>query len=76
LAKWRQEERIAGGSGLSLQGNMIRDNEIIPEIHKVGKEIIGGFLLVRAIDLNEATAIAKSCPIYEFGGYAEIREMQ
>jgi len=44
------------------------------QIHRVGTEIVGGFLLLRAESLEEATQIAASCPIFEFGGYAEVRE--
>ena len=35
---------------------------------------IGGYLLINARDLDEATSLMQSCPIFEFGGYAEIRE--
>jgi hypothetical protein len=68
---------LAGGSGLTLEGWMIsEDGQMYKGIHHVGKEIVGGFLLLKAGDLDEAAAIAHSCPIYEFGGYAEVREMQ
>lgn len=66
---------LAGGSSLSLNGRIIKGGEVGNAIHKTGTEIVGGFLLLKATDLDEATAIAKSCPIYEFGGYAEVREM-
>lgn len=68
---------LAGGSGLTLEGWMIgQDGQMHNDIHHVGTEIVGGFLLLKAGNLDEAAAIAKSCPIYEFGGYAEVREMQ
>jgi len=44
--------------------------------HTVGTEIVGGFLLLKADSLDAATDIARTCPIYEFDGYAEVREMQ
>jgi hypothetical protein len=37
---------------------------------------VGGYLLLNADDFNEAVDIMKTCPIYEFDGYAEIRELQ
>ncbi|ANH81557.1 hypothetical protein A8C56_11755 [Niabella ginsenosidivorans] len=69
---------INGGSGLTLNGRMIAPdgNTITTDIHKNGEEIVGGFLLINAGDLDEAAGIIKSCPIFEFGGYAEIRELQ
>jgi len=76
--KYSREGKLAGGSGLTLEGNLIkgRNAEITKGIYHNGTEIVGGFLLLKAEDLNEATQIAQTCPIYEFDGYAEVREMQ
>lgn len=76
FAEWGAKGKLAGGSGLTLNGRIINDGKISEGIHHVGTEIVGGFLLLKAEDLDEATAIAASCPIYEFEGYAEVREMQ
>jgi hypothetical protein len=39
-----------------------------------GKEIIGGYLLCKAADINEAIEISKGCPILEFDeGTVEVR---
>lgn len=76
--KWGKEGRLTGGSGLTLNGSIIKGQnpEVINDIHKVDTEIIGGFLLLKAKDLDEAVSITRSCPIFEFDGYAEVREMQ
>ena len=77
FAEYSAKGNIAGGSGLTLEGWMISiDGKMNKGIHHVGQEIVGGFLLLKAGNLDEAAGIAKSCPIYEFGGYAEVREMQ
>jgi|SRR6185312_5679750 len=78
MGKWTAKGKYKGGSSLTLNGKMIQsaDKKIVNDIHKVGTEIVGGFLLLDADDLSEATQIAASCPIFDFGGYAEIREMQ
>ena len=77
LEKWGKEGKLTGGSSLTLDGAIIKSNaEVAHQIHKVGTEIVGGFLLLKCIDLDEATQIVKSCPIFEFDGYAEVREMQ
>ena len=67
---------LAGGSGLALNGRLIKEGKVSEGMHKVGEEIIGGFLLLKAESLDEAVGIAETCPIYEFDGYAEVREMQ
>jgi hypothetical protein len=75
--EWSGKGRIAGGNGLTLNGRILFGNgEVVNDIHRNGKEIVGGFLLLKADSLEEAAAIAGSCPIYEFDGYAEVREMQ
>jgi len=67
---------LAGGSGLTLNGKLIKEGKVSEGVHKVGTEIVGGFLLLKAESLEEAVGIAETCPIYEFDGYAEVREMQ
>lgn len=75
--QWGAAGKLAGGSGLTLEGRIIQENgSIITDIHRVGTEIVGGYLLLKADGIDEATQIAASCPIYEFGGYAEVRELQ
>ncbi len=37
------------------------------------KEMVGGYFLVRAADLDEATAMARACPSLKYGMSIEIR---
>lgn len=76
--KWGKAGNLAGGSGLTLNGVMMKGlpPKTTEGIHRNGMEIVGGYLLLKAADLSEAKAIMESCPIFEFGGYAEIRETQ
>lgn len=74
--RWGAKGHLAGGSGLTLDGRLIKEGRASDGIHRVGTEIVGGFLLLKAENLEEAVGIAESCPIYEFDGYAEVREMQ
>lgn len=75
---WGQRGNLDGGSGLTLNGRLIKDygKIITSEIHKRGTEIIGGYLLLNAVDFDDALEIMKTCPVYEFDGYAEIRELE
>lgn len=76
MTKWGANGNLTGGSGLTLNGKLIIEGKVREGVHKVGTEIIGGFLLLKAESLDEAVGIAETCPIYEFDGYAEVREMQ
>ena len=40
------------------------------------KDLVGGYLLVSAKDLNEATELARGCPIFEYdSGTVEVRQI-
>ncbi|HZE71926.1 MAG TPA: YciI family protein [Pyrinomonadaceae bacterium] len=39
------------------------------------KETVGGYFIIKARDLVEATEIAKGCPIFESGGGLEVRQI-
>jgi len=72
-----QSHAPAGGKGLALNGKLVDANRnITTGIHQVGKEIVGGFLRLNDNDLDHATQITASCPVFEFGGMAEARELQ
>ena len=40
------------------------------------KDVIGGFTLIEAKDLEHAVDISKGCPILEIGGSVEVRPIQ
>ncbi|HTH54751.1 MAG TPA: hypothetical protein VL728_01815 [Cyclobacteriaceae bacterium] len=67
---------LSGGRALTLKGNVIDTNgKVREDIYKVGKEIVGGYLLLKSNDLRQATEMIKTCPILERGGFAEVREV-
>lgn len=40
-----------------------------------GKEIVGGYVHLDAESLDHAVELSKDCPIFEFGGTTEVREI-
>lgn len=75
LSKLMAAGQLAGGQALTLNGRLLFPGGMITSsIHQAGKEIIGGYLLIKATSLDEATSLMKDCPVYEAGGYAEVRE--
>ncbi len=65
-------QRLSPGPGAVLKGkDLITDGPFAE-----GKEVISGFIAIKAADLQEATMIAKGCPIYEQeGSSTEVREI-
>lgn len=77
-------------AGLDSQGKLVaRGNRLEPSTGKVIrpgsvvtngpyaeiKESIGGFSIIRAGSFDEAVELAKGCPILNFGGNVEVREV-
>ncbi|MFT3795708.1 YciI family protein [Flavobacterium sp.] len=57
-------------------GKVIRPDGLITDgPYAEIKESIGGYTMVKAESLDEATELAKTCPILLFGGNVEVREV-
>ncbi|MBA4053469.1 MAG: transcription initiation protein [Marivirga sp.] len=57
-----------------LGGKVIRQNSIVTNgPYAEIKESIGGMVLIRANDYEEAVEIAKGCPVLKWGAVVEVR---
>lgn len=59
-----------GGKVLSDKGNTVTDGPFAE-----GTEIVGGYLIVNSEDINAAAELSKDCPIFEYNGTVEVREI-
>jgi len=71
----REENRIVdaapldkGGRVLSGAGGVVTDGPFLET-----KEMIGGYFIYNAADLDEAVTIARDCPALGYGGSIEVR---
>lgn len=74
-----QEGKFVGAQPLSTTGKQVTGNAklVTDGPFLEGKEMVGGYLMCKAADYNEAVDIAKGCPILVFDdGVVEIREIQ
>lgn len=55
------------------KGIIVNGKEVTNGPYAEIKESIGGMILIKAADYDEAAEIAKECPILELGGNVEIR---
>lgn len=69
---------VSPGQALERSGRIVqpRGTMITDGPFAETKEVIGGFSLIRAGDIAEATELAKSCPILERGGEVEVRPVR
>lgn len=77
VEKLSKEGRYVAGEALLPGGKTIKGAKkvVTDGPFAEGKEIVGGFFVVNAKDINEATEMAKACPDYELGGIVEVREV-
>lgn len=85
MQKWVQwmgdlgkQGKLISGQPLQKEGKVVSGNrkKITDGPFAEGKEIVGGYLMVKAKDLNDAVEISKDCPIFEHEGIVEVREVQ
>ena len=76
---WMQDLGAKGklkdqGNPLEATGKVVKKKTAITDgPFAEAKDIIGGYTLVEATDINEAAALAAGCPIFENGGFVEVR---
>lgn len=74
--KLKEGGNYVGGDALGFQGRTITPNGT----HTDGpyaeiKELIGGYNMILAKDLEHATELTKGCPILDMGGTIEVRDI-
>lgn len=86
----KMTEVYAWIEGLTKKGVMIAAQPLTPERKVVSgkngsivsdvvaaesKEVIGGFFIVNVASMDEAVNIARTCPMFKYGGQLEVRQM-
>ena len=73
-----QKGILAGGEPLQTTGKQVNGkNKVVTDgPFMEAKEMVGGYLIVNAKDINEAVEISKGCPIFQENGKVEVRPVQ
>ena len=70
-AKGHMKDR---GQPLEFEGKVVRSKSSITDgPYPESKDLVGGYTLIEAKDLNQAAELAGGCPILERGGLVEVR---
>ena len=78
MSKLSEEGKLGGAQPLKPQGKVIKGigKTITDGPFIEGKEMVGGFLICKAANYEEAIEISKGCPILTFeSGIVEVREI-
>ncbi|MGE7777212.1 YciI family protein [Chitinophaga sp. NPDC101104] len=72
-----QDRLVAPPKRWDVDGRVIRFDKQKEQVqsgpYAEGKESIGGLFLIKAKDYDEAVALAKGCPIIQYGAIVEVR---
>ncbi len=76
IEKLKSQNRYHAGEALVPGGKSITGKKVIKDgPFAESKEVIGGFFVVMAKDIDDAINIAKEYPDFELGGTVEVREV-
>ncbi|MDX1908202.1 MAG: YciI family protein [Bacteroidia bacterium] len=68
--------KYVSGSQLGFTGKTLKADGVVTDgPYAEVKEIVGGNIIVKAADLDEALELAQGCPILFVGGHVEIRDI-
>lgn len=71
-----QDRLVSPGNPLTSSGKVVRANNVITDgPYTEIKELVGGYTIVKAADIDEAATLADGCPILYVGGNVEVREI-
>jgi hypothetical protein len=86
MEKWRTWFKQLGEQGhlkdighpLEHSGKVVRGKQksVTDGPFAEAKDVVGGFTLIQARDLEQAAELSKGCPILEAGGSVEVRPIQ
>jgi hypothetical protein len=84
MGKWmnwinelRKTDTYLSGEPLLPGGKLIKgSNKTVTDgPYTEGKEIVGGYFIIKADNIEEAVKISKDCPDYELGGSVQVRQV-
>jgi len=67
----RGESLEFGGKLISGKKQVVKDGP-----YAEAKDVVGGFTVIKAKDIDEAVKLSKGCPIFESDGMVEVRPIR
>ncbi len=68
--------KFVATNALGGEGKVVRANNIVTDgPYMELKEIVGGYTIVKAANLEEAIQLSEGCPTLSYGGSVEVRDI-
>jgi hypothetical protein len=73
-----RQGKLTGGQPLKREGKVMRGSQktVTDGPFAEAKDLVGGYLIVKAENLDEATELARGCPIFDVEGTVEVRPIE
>lgn len=78
IDKLAKDGRYESGEPLIPGGKLVSGNKgqhVTDGPYTEGKEVVGGYFIIKAKDIHEAVELSKGCPDFEFGGSVQVRQV-
>ena len=77
IEKLSKDGKYVAGEPLLPGGKLIKgkNKSVTDGPYTEGKELVGGFFIVNAADMNEAVKLCDDYPDYEIGGTIQVRQV-
>jgi hypothetical protein len=78
VSKLRSTGQYEAGEPLLPGGKLVsgaNGKNVVDGPYTEGKEVVGGYFIINAKDLDEAVAISKGCPDFERDGSVQVRQV-
>lgn len=70
------QDKFVATNALGSEGRTVKLNGVISDgPYAEIKEIVGGYIIVKSENLDEAVKLSKGCPTLNIGGSVEVRDV-
>lgn len=75
VEKLNKEGRYVSGEPLLPGGKLLSGKTVTDGPYTEGKEVVGGYFIINAADMDEAVEISKEYPDFEYDGSVQVRQV-
>ncbi len=68
--------KFVGTNALGIEGKVVRANNVVTDgPYMEVKEMVGGYIIVKADNIDAAVKLSEGCPTLSYGGSVEVRDV-
>ncbi len=68
--------KFVSTNALGIEGKVVRPNNVITDgPYMEVKEMVGGYIIVKAENIEDAIKLSEGCPTLSYGGSVEVRDV-